>query len=123
MIEKIIDIPIYDWDVTFLIVEDKKDIPDLNKWYNLFQARYMGDLNKEFDNIKNAGQTFIDRTAQKILVTIFPCTNFAEKLVTIGHEKRHVEDLILEECGINDKEAAAYLSGYLSQHMFYFIKE
>lgn len=65
MIEKIIDIPIYDWDVTFLIVEDKKDIPDLNKWYNLFQARYMGDLNKEFDNIKNAGQTFIDRTAQK----------------------------------------------------------
>lgn len=36
----------------------------------------------------------------------------------ISHEKRHVEDNILDYCEIDDREAAAYLSGYLAKKIY-----
>lgn len=118
MIKTIFDIPIYDWNVTYLIVETKDDIPELLAWLEIFQTAFQDDINETFDTIKNAGLTYIDRVSQKFLVIIFPSTSKTELLSTIGHEKRHLEDFILEELGIFDKEAAGYLAGYLTKKMF-----
>ena len=84
----------------------------------MFQAEFQGDISKSFETTTNAGLTYIDRTAQKLLIVIFPATSPEELLSTIGHEKRHAEDFILEESGVYDKEAAGYLAGFLTKQMF-----
>lgn len=38
--------------------------------------------------------------------------------MVVNHEKRHIEDRILQHCGIDDIEAAAYLAGYLSKFIY-----
>jgi len=118
MIKKIFNVPLYNWNITFLKIETKEDVPELMAWAELFQAEFQGDISKSFDSTKNAGMTYIDRTAQKLLIIIFPATSPEELLSTIGHEKRHAEDFILEECGIYDKESAGYLAGFLTKQMF-----
>ena len=118
MIKKIFDVPLYDWNITFLKIETKEDIPELIAWAELFQAEFQGNIYESFDSTKNAGMTYIDRTAQKLLIVIFPATSPEELLSTIGHEKRHAEDFILEESGVYDKEAAGYLAGFLTKQMF-----
>lgn len=118
MIKKIFDVPIYDWNITYLEVETKEDIPELIAWAELFQAEFQGNISESFDSTKNAGMTYIDRTAQKLLIVIFPATSSEELLSTKGHEKRHAEDFILEESGVYDKEAAGYLAGFLTKEIF-----
>lgn len=118
MIKKIFNVPLYDWNITYLTIESKEDIPELITWAEMFQAEFQGDISESFDSIKNAGMTYIDRTAQKLLIIIFPATSPEESLSTIGHEKRHAEDFILEESGVYDKEAAGYLAGFLTKQMF-----
>ena len=118
MIKSIFDVPLYDWNITYLTIESKEDVPELLTWCQLFDAEFEHDLNDTFDTIKNAGLTYMDKTAQKMLIVIFPCESSEELLSTIGHEKRHAEDIILEESGVYDKEAAGYLAGFLTKQMF-----
>jgi hypothetical protein len=33
-------------------------------------------------------------------------------------EKRHIEDRLLDYCGVKDIEASAYLAGYISKFMY-----
>lgn len=45
-----------------------------------------------------------------------------EDVIQWCHEKRHVEDRILSNCNINDKEASAYLAGYLADKFVNILK-
>lgn len=119
MIKKLFDVPIYEWNITMLEIESVEDIPELNKWCELFETQFQNDASSIVTNNKDTGVTYIDHTAQKALIIILPSTSKEQRISTICHEKRHLEDFILEDTGVNDKEAAGYLAGYLSKYMIY----
>ena len=60
------------------------------------------------------GDTFHDFMHRQILVVFYRMTS--SRTNAYGHEKRHVEDRILQWCGIDDMESAAYLAGFLSEY-------
>lgn len=117
MIKKHFDVPLYDFNVAILEVENDDDAPALDKY--LKSCRMSGDVTNEIiEAVKNGdvdGGWTISNLGQKRFVVVFlktrtPTTR--DKIV--GHEKRHVEDDILKHCGVKDDEAAAYLAGFLS---------
>ncbi|NCD06176.1 MAG: hypothetical protein EOL97_08660 [Spirochaetia bacterium] len=120
MTNKTVVIPIYNWTLTFIELEDAKDA-------DIFSA-YMKDFNcnKEHDSfmialakgLMDIGLTKTIPETMQIFVAIFPSSSPEARRNTINHEKRHIEDEILELSGIEDKEAAGYLAGYLSEILY-----
>lgn len=66
----------------------------------------------------NGGSTFRNLDMKQFLVIIHPCKNEQTRRMVVNHEKRHIEDRILQHCAIDDIEAAAYLAGYLSKFIY-----
>lgn len=115
------NIPLYDFDVMYLQVESPMDAEILRQEMSDFGCPE-DDIDDEVGNLLNGryngGDTFRNMRQKKFLIVILPCTREKERRKVVGHEKRHIEDRILEHCAVNDIEAAAYLSGYLSQFIY-----
>lgn len=56
------------------------------------------------------------KSTRKIVLLFYPFKD--KRLEVIGHEKRHIEDFILEHFNIDDIESAALLSGFLTTKLF-----
>lgn len=121
MKQRMFNIPIYDYDVVYLELESAKDGEVLRKEMSAFGC-LDEHIDEAVDNLLagkyNGGDTYRDMRQKKFLVVILPCTCEKERRRIVGHEKRHIEDRILEHCSVQDIEAAAYLSGYLSQFIY-----
>lgn len=114
-------IPIYDFDVTVLEVESKKDKAKVNTILsNLIPNRESIDevLGYIEDGSMNGGDTFRNLLYRKFVVVLYPFKDIETRREVINHEKRHIEDRILEYCRISDIEASAYLAGYISKFMY-----
>lgn len=119
------EIPIFDFKVNLIQIEDKKDLPLLekHKW-----LKNMDDENKEeiFTKIKNenydGGTTFRDFSSQKFLVIFYKFSSEEAKIYVYAHEKRHIEDRLMQYLEINDIETAGYLAGFLAVEFNKFIK-
>jgi len=111
------NIPIFDFKVKLIQIEDKKDLPSLkkHKW-----LKNMDDENKEeiFTKIKNenydGGTTFRDFSSREFLVIFYTFSSEEAKVNVYAHEKRHIEDRLMEYVGINDIETAGYIAGFLA---------
>lgn len=121
MIRRKINIPIYDFKLEVLELEDIGDTNIVTKALKKvdmepdFIAEIVGDLR---DESRNGGWTLCNFGRKYIFVVTLPATNEKIRRKVLNHELRHVADDILEHCGIKDKEAAAYLAGFLAENVF-----
>lgn len=118
---KDINVEIYHHKIK-LIEVNKKDkyskLEEILYQYNL-PSDTLNDIKYNIENkCINGGWTISSMSRRLSLVIILPCSNKESRRDVINHEKRHIEDDILEHCGVNDKEASAYLAGYLSKYMY-----
>lgn len=116
-----VKVPMYDYDVTWLEIESVQDKE------KVFQEMKNLKCNKEdmddvIDNIEkecmDGGSTFRNMDMKKFLIIIHPCKNEEMRRCVVNHEKRHIEDRLLQHCNVDDIEAAAYLAGYLSKYIY-----
>ena len=111
------DIPIFNFKVNLIQIEDKKDLSSLekHKW-----LKNMEDADKEeiFTKIKNenydGGTTFRNFPSQEFLVIFYKFSSEETKVNVYAHEKRHIEDRLMQYLEINDIETAGYLAGFLA---------
>ena len=114
-------IPIYGFDVIILEVQSKEDKAEVNTILsNLIPNKE--SIDGVLDYIENGymdgGETFRNMLCKKFVVVLYPFTDIETRREIVNHEKRHIEDRILEYCGISDIEASAYLAGYISKFMY-----
>ena len=111
-------VPLYDIDVTLLQVESVDDADAVRK-----HCEEIGLLTEDTDAVldviksdkHDGANTFRNFEKGQMLVIFYRMTSGRIKINRYGHEKRHVEDRILQWCGVDDIEAAAYLAGFLSE--------
>lgn len=115
------NIPIYNFDVTIIEVESKEDKDQVKSIMEDFKIS-SEQIKETCDYIEqesmNGGDTYRNLPLRKFLVIIYPCKNIDVRREVINHEKRHIEDRMLNYLSIDDIEAAAYLAGYLSIYMY-----
>ena len=111
-------IPIYDFDVTLIEVDGSGDVEPIRRL-----LRRVGGRNESLESeilgaVENGsidgGWTLSALGRSLFYVILLPMSSSEQRIRVLNHEKRHIEDDLLEYCGVNDKEAAAYLAGYLS---------
>lgn len=116
MIKSKFHIPIYGIDVTMVQIENSNDKEPIRKLLNSIRAREE-DIQTTLENIENestnGGDTYRWLEARKVTIVFFPFTDTDNKINVFDHEKRHVEDRILEYFNVQDNESAALLAGYL----------
>lgn len=117
MIKSKFHIPIYDIDITMVQIENSNDKKPIEKLLNSVAVNEE-DKQKTLDDVENesvnGGDAYRCLGARKMLIIFFPFTNNDEKINTFDHEKRHIEDRILEHFNVQDNESAALLAGYLA---------
>lgn len=121
MKRKRIDIPMYDFRLDLLEVENSEDAVLLTKFFKgvrLDDEISLEILNAVKDGDVDGGWTIANFGLKRILVVLLKMRTEEQRRKVMAHEKRHVEDDILEHSSVNDKEAAAYLAGYLGKFMY-----
>lgn len=113
-------IPIYDYDVMYVEVEKGDKIKELKPHLKYIEGtEYMKEVLEDVTNGKfNGGQHFYNPRFRRVLLFLYRQTSKKSRLNILGHEKRHLEDRLLEATGINDIEAAGYLAGFLTKQLF-----
>ena len=116
-----IKIPIYDSTIILIHIEGKQDKDKILKEMKSFNCPQedIEDVQKSIEEEDtNGGWTFRKMGLRLFLVMILPCVNEEIRRDIVAHEKRHVEDRLLQHCSIDDIEASAYLAGYLARYMY-----
>lgn len=118
-------VPLYQVDVTLVQIEGKEDadaILPILKEHKITQE-YVDDVVGAISKDATAGgDTFRNLDMHKILV-IFYCFKSERMRENVwSHEKRHIEDRIMEFCGVNDIESAGLLAGFLGEKFYDFKK-
>lgn len=120
MITKQINVPIYNFLIEIIELyedDDKSAILDVLKSHQMSEE----DIQSVVTNIEkkcDGADTFRNLIERKFLMIIYHCQSIEKRREIINHEKRHIEDRILEYCGIDDIESAGYLAGYLSKFIY-----
>jgi hypothetical protein len=114
-------IPIYDYTVDWVNIDNKEDYKYIDKIANRYK------IEKDYkeaiiNNIKteqiDGGETYRNLESRRFFILIYECKNKSIQFNIINHEKRHLVDRIMEHCDINDIEASAYLDGYISALLY-----
>lgn len=121
MVKYNFDVQIYGFkiEVAELSFDDSKDkiVEVLEE--NKLEKEDIEEIVKKIDRESyNGADTFANFSEKRFLIIVYPCKTSEDRREIINHEKRHVEDRILEHCGINDIEAAGYLAGFLSKYLY-----
>ena len=119
---KKVKIPIFNHKLNVFEVTSKRDADKLLKELKPFKMLDEDDEKEVKENIENEADgacTYYRKSDCTLIVVIYLQTNEARRREVLAHEKRHVEDNILNTLGIDDKESAAYLAGYLAKEVFY----
>ena len=116
------NVPIYDMEITCLILDKNDDFmetiyPQI-KNFPLPNEEFATINNNVQEHLHSGGTTYRFMTSRKILVLIYPCKSEKERRNVLNHEKRHVEDRILEHFGVKDIESSALLAGFLSEKIY-----
>ena len=113
--------PYFEYDVTLIQVEGDIDAPIVCR--HLTES---GIDEETADDIKekivggyvNGGETNWNAKTKRIICVFYEFLDDVAKVDIYSHEKRHIEDRILQHCGVDDIEASGYFAGYLGK-MFY----
>ena len=111
-------IPLYDIDLYLIQLESYNDVDDkdFSELYSVLGNEYYINLVKEITEDKPVGgANTIYSPGNKVGVVVFnPSQSRDMSIATYGHEKRHIEDDIINHVGIEGLEAAGYLAGFLT---------
>ncbi len=114
-------VPLYEINVTIVQVESTEDTDEVKECCDEIGLP-MDDTDAVLNIVRSdkhdGADTFRNFDRGQMLVIFYRMTNGKTKLNRYGHEKRHVEDRILQWCGVDDIEAAAYLAGFLSEQFY-----
>lgn len=112
-------VPLYEVDVTLVQVQGTEDADGVKECCEEI-GLLAEDTKAVLDFVKedkcDGADTFRNFEKGQMLVIFYRMTDERVKRNRYGHEKRHVEDRILQWCGVDDIEAAAYLAGFLSEY-------
>lgn len=111
-----IHVPIYEYDVFMYQIEDVEDADAITRVLKKFKIDdVIEEVTTNITDEAEGGAITCFNPGEKTAVCVFyPESDATYYEMTLDHEKRHVVDDILEHCNVNDKEAAAYLSGWLT---------
>lgn len=115
-------IPIYEYDVIYIELHSDDTIDEQIKLVTdelialKTDQKYTDEVIQDIkDERKNGGNHFYNLSRKISLILIDPHDDPERLRCTIAHEKRHLEDRMLEHYIINDIESAGLLSGYLAR--------
>lgn len=121
MIKKSFTIPFFEVKMVYIIIEGVFDYEVLKKTLKSYTALDNELRDRALDIVRtgkvNGGDTIRHLETREMLCIIYQCTSEAKRLNIICHEKRHIEDRLLEFFGINDIETAGFLAGFLGDKM------
>lgn len=109
-------VPLYDVTVRLYQVEGKEDAPAVRN-----VLRSLGCSNETKEEIVggierdavDGGETLRNMRKRLIVLVFYRCSSEDERAEVYAHEKRYVEDRILEYFGVKDIESAGLLAGWL----------
>lgn len=110
-------VPFYNVTITLVKAEKADDYQEIKKTLKHchIEEESLNDIADAVKNgASNGGDTFRDFRYKRMLVFFYPFDNEDDKIEVYGHEKRHVEDRIMEYFGVDDVESAGMLAGFLS---------
>ena len=114
-------LPYYKVDVMLLQVEGKEDENDVAELLKSIDAN---DPEYTLDGIRrgavNGGDTYRDLNNKRMVVLFYPMEDNTHRAEIYAHEKRHIEDRVLEFYGVNDIESAGLLAGFLGEKFYEF---
>jgi hypothetical protein len=115
-----IKVELYDWRVSLIDITSKKDVPRTNRILKKFgvtkEDRLIVLKNIE-DGMYDGGEHFYNTRQRKSIIFLYRITSQKSRKNILCHEKRHLEDRILNHCLVDDIESAAYLAGYLGEKL------
>lgn len=118
--------PYYDYDITLLQVESEKDADIVCKYLSIkkFDKEYIDDVRNNIEQkYVNGGETNWNQLTKRIIVIFYTFTSDRKMAEVFSHEKRHIEDRILQHCKVDDIEASAYFAGFLGMKFYEFWKK
>lgn len=114
-------IPLYKVTIDLIQIEDKNDIEPVKAY---FKKNRIEPIEEVLDNIAeeayDGGETYRLLSKLRMTVVFYRFSSDIEKANSYAHEKRHIEDRILEYFDVNDIESAAILAGYLGEKFYEF---
>lgn len=117
----VFQLPYYKVDITLLQVEGKEDE---NKVAELLKSVDAEDLEYTLKGIRhgavNGGDTYRDLNNKRMVVLFYPMEDNTHRAEIYSHEKRHIEDRVLDFFGVNDIESAGLLAGFLGEKFYEF---
>ena len=123
MVKLDFQIPLYKVDVTLVQVESKKDESAVTKLLKSIDAEDE-DIECTANYIKrsvvNGGDTYRNFERKCIVVVFYLMEDDISRAEVYSHEKRHIEDRVLEFCGVDDIESAGLLAGFLGERFYEF---
>ena len=118
-------IPLYKVRVTLVQAVDKGETEEVRK---VLIANHItkDSIDDIVDGVMrggcNGGDTFRDFRYKRIFVFFYPYETEFVRAEVYSHEKRHIEDRVLEYFGVNDIESAGLLAGFLGEQFYKFWK-
>lgn len=113
--------PYYDYNVTLIQVESDKDADAVCKYLakEKMGREYIDDIRECItDGYRNGGETNWNSRTKRIICLCYEFLSDTDRANIYSHEKRHIEDRILQHCKVEDIEASAYLAGYLGERFY-----
>lgn len=113
--------PYYDYNVTLIQVESEKDADAVCSQLAKYKMgkEYIDDTRECItDGYRNGGETNWNSSTKRIICLFYECLSDTYRANVYSHEKRHIEDRILQHCKVEDIEASAYLAGYLGERFY-----
>lgn len=119
------NIPLYDFDVTLIQVEEKGDVDG-----TLSVMRSIKCPQEYLDSVKDyiergcfgGGDTFYNFDMRSMVVVFYNFKTDLSRWEVYSHEKRHIEDRVLQHTRVDDIESAGLLAGFLGRKFYEFNK-
>lgn len=117
------NIPLYGVHVDLVQVETKDDKDGVIKLMRAIKCQ-QEFINEITDYIErgcyNGGNTYRNLDLKDILVIFCPMSDEETRAEVYAHEKRHIEDRVMQFTSVDDIESAGLLAGYLGRMFFKF---
>ena len=119
------NIPIYDFDITLVQIEEKSDkvkVLSVLKEIKCTQE-HMDSVSDNIDRgCYGGGDTFYNFDIRAMVIVFYSFRSEESRWEVYSHEKRHVEDRVLEYSHVDDIESAGLLAGFLGRKFYHFMQ-
>lgn len=119
------NIPIYDFDITLVQIEEKSDkvkVLSVMKDIKCTQEHMDGVSDYIDRGCYGGGETFYNFDIRAMVIVFYPFRSEESRWEVYSHEKRHIEDRVLQYAHVDDIESAGLLAGYLGRKFYQFVQ-